>query len=361
MKNKNNTISGPLKMVLMTVCLTFSQVIVAQNTMLTEKNCSGQISDLNCYSRIIKNVARQENQNSDQRAKQKAYYEGKKIILDTYDQNACDQVRNYLMNSNYSEARDSINLNSLCATDKNDPQDRYRTITTMNEVSEQYITEINTKALTNTDSTLVNETRNLAYLMVGTVGLIWAMPESVSKWDKNDVTKAGFFNKYKQNVTNPPVWDKDDFVVNYVGHPISGAAYYTVARNSGLTKMESFGYSVLMSTFFWEYGFEAFAEKPSIQDLIITPVIGSIMGEVFYQWANKIKNNDGRVLGSKKIGKVALFVLNPAQELSQSLNKVLGSKVIQNAQTELVISRKRSIDPTLPPSNYIGLQLKFQW
>ncbi|MFZ2890098.1 DUF3943 domain-containing protein, partial [Sulfuricurvum sp.] len=52
-----------------------------------------------------------------------------------------------------------------------------------------------------------------------------------------------------------------------------------MARNDGLSIGESAAFSTLMSTFFWEYGYEAFAEVPSIQDLIFTPLVGSLFGE----------------------------------------------------------------------------------
>jgi hypothetical protein len=161
-------------------------------------------------------------------------------------------------------------------------------------------------------------------------------------------------------VTRRPVIDKDDPVVNYIGHPLAGAAYYTMARHTGLSEMESFGYSVLMSTFFWEYGFEALAERPSIQDLIVTPVIGSLLGELFYQAELSIRANQGELLGSRRVGKVAMVVLNPMGSISGGINKVLGSKFIQSAQSELVMRRRR-IPFTDIQSSYLGLEMKFQF
>ena len=99
-----------------------------------------------------------------------------------------------------------------------------------------------------------------------------------------------------------------------------------------------------------------------IQDLILTPVLGSLLGEMFYSWAKKIQNeNNGEVLGSKKLGKVILFLLNPAGGISNSINRVLNHKLIKNSKTELVMSRKRSIDPRVQNSNYIGIQLRFEY
>jgi len=287
-------------------------------------------------------------------------YQGQKIIVDTKDYEGCRQVKDYILQKQFKKIRNSESIENFC--DYTGESDRYKVITTMWESDERYVTQLNSKLLTSTDRNLLTETRNLSYLMAATMGLLWVLPESISKWDKEEIKNSGFLTKWKQNVSQKPVVDKDDFFINYVGHPISGAAYYTIARNLGYSKFESFGYSVMMSTFFWEYGVEALAERPSIQDLILTPVLGSLLGEMFYSWAKKIQNeNNGEVLGSKKLGKVILFLLNPAGGISNSINRVLNHKLIKNSKTELVMSRKRSIDPRVQNSNYIGIQLRFEY
>ena len=142
-------------------------------------------------------------------------------------------------------------------------------------------------------------------------GILWTMPESVSGWDKQDIKENGITKKWSQNVKAGPVWDEDDWVLNYVTHPYSGAVYFMTARSSGFTFMESFVYSAIMSTFFWEYGVEAFAEVPSIQDLIVTPVIGSVMGEGFFYAKKSILKSDKKILKSKVLGVTALILMDP--------------------------------------------------
>ena len=83
------------------------------------------------------------------------------------------------------------------------------------------------------------------------------------------------------------------------------------ARSSGFSALESFGYSVLMSSFFWEYGIESFAEVPSTQDLIITPVLGSVVGEGFFYAKKSITRHDRKILQSKFLGYTALFFMDP--------------------------------------------------
>lgn len=144
-----------------------------------------------------------------------------------------------------------------------------------------------------------------------TFGLLWVMPESVTNWDKEEIREKGLLWKWKQNVKAGPVWDQDNWVLNWVSHPYFGGIYYMTARSSGFTVLESFGYSAIMSTFFWEYGIESFAEIPSIQDLIITPVVGSAVGEGFFYAKKSILRHDKKVLKSKLLGYTSLFLMDP--------------------------------------------------
>ena len=145
-------------------------------------------------------------------------------------------------------------------------------------------------------------------------GILYLLPESVTNWDKDDA--SNIFKKWERNVREGPVKDKDDWFLNWITHPYWGAVYYMAARSSGLGILYSFGFSCFLSTVFWEYGIEAFAEVPSKQDLIITPVVGSIFGELFYLSKRKILNNDYKLLNSTKLGHVALFLMDPITEIS---------------------------------------------
>lgn len=149
-------------------------------------------------------------------------------------------------------------------------------------------------------------------------GILYSMPESVTNWDKEAMKENGITYKWKQNVKAGPVWDDDDWVLNWITHPYSGGVYYMTARSSGFTWFESFLYSAFMSTCFWEYGIEAFAEIPSKQDLIITPVVGSVIGEGFFYAKKSILRNDRRVLKSRFLGYTSLFLIDPFNTLLDS-------------------------------------------
>lgn len=155
---------------------------------------------------------------------------------------------------------------------------------------------------------------NTTLFMASTViafGVLWVLPEDVTNWDKEKMKEEGIFYKWEENVKAGPVMDEDDFFLNYVTHPWAGAVYYMTARSCGFKWYDSFTYSFIMSTFFWEYGIEAFAEIPSKQDLIITPVIGSMLGEGCFYAKKEIVKHDRRILKSRVLGITTLFLMDP--------------------------------------------------
>ncbi|MCW8327375.1 DUF3943 domain-containing protein [Photobacterium sp. SDRW27] len=158
---------------------------------------------------------------------------------------------------------------------------------------------------------LLGQSYTIFGLSLATVGLMTFLPESVTNWDDEDRDLSNLGKKWWDNVSAGPVWDQDAHYLNYIMHPYFGGVYYTAARHSGFNEWESFLYSATMSTFFWEYGVEAFAEVPSIQDIIVTPLFGAAVGEWMFQTEAGITSNGGEVMGSETLGDVSLFFLNP--------------------------------------------------
>jgi len=179
---------------------------------------------------------------------------------------------------------------------------------------------------------VAKDTVYLQFLLIGTIGVLYMMPDSVTNWDSSDNDQS-LSEKWKENVKAGPVMDEDDFVINYIGHPVSGAWYYTLARNDGYDELDSFLYSVFLSTFVWEYGYEAFAEIPSIQDLFSTPIIGSIMGEGMYYLEKQLDANHGIIWGSKYLGNVSYFFLNPFGQIANGMSDYLDMSVTMRFQT----------------------------
>jgi len=158
---------------------------------------------------------------------------------------------------------------------------------------------------------LLGQSYTIFGLSLATVGMMTLLPESVTSWDDEDRNLSNLGKKWWDNVSAGPVWDHDTHYLNYIMHPYFGGVYYTAARHSGFNEWESFLYSATMSTFFWEYGVEAFAEAPSIQDIIVTPLFGVAVGEWMFQVEAGITSNGGEVMGSETLGNVSLFFLNP--------------------------------------------------
>ena len=88
------------------------------------------------------------------------------------------------------------------------------------------------------------------------------------------------------------------------------------ARSCGFNFWRSALYGSIVSTVGWEFGIEAFMERPSIQDIFITPVVGSCIGEGFYRVKRWLVDNDFRVFGSPVLGGILAFLVDPVNEFT---------------------------------------------
>ena len=153
------------------------------------------------------------------------------------------------------------------------------------------------------------------------IGLLYVAPESISGWtpeQKDTYT----FEKWWDNVTHPVI-DSDDWYINYILHPYWGGTYFVRARERGLNSGQSFWYSTLLSTLY-EFGAEALFEKVSIQDLILTPTVGSIIGEYwFVPWRERIRAKEGPLTFWDK---TVLAVTDPLGAINATVDKWLGIK-----------------------------------
>ncbi len=213
---------------------------------------------------------------------------------------------------------------------------------------------------------LKEQTYTILGLSVATVGLMTLLPESITNWDDDDRDMSRLASKWWGNVKEGPVWDKDDHFLNYVMHPYFGGVYYTAARHAGYDEWKSFMYSFTMSTFFWEYGVEAFAEVPSIQDIIVTPVFGAAVGEIMYQQEQAIHANGGEVWGSKRFGSVNLFLLNPVGHIHYWITDWWKDDVDVNMNYTPWFGNQNAANYALDSgarydSQFVGLEVKLKW
>jgi len=93
-----------------------------------------------------------------------------------------------------------------------------------------------------------------------------------------------------KNLRTAPVYDKDPFSVNQIGHPYQGSIYYGFARSAGLEYWQSLIYT-LGGSFLWEtYGETT---PPSINDYISTTIGGSFIGEAAFRMASLVLEGGG--------------------------------------------------------------------
>lgn len=197
-------------------------------------------------------------------------------------------------------------------------------------------------------------------------GVLYIAPESVSGWD--DESKHDYsFEEWRDNVSTP-VWDEDRWWINYVLHPYWGGAYYIQARERGLNRMQSFWYSALISTLY-EYGVESLAEPVSIQDLVVTPLAGFLVGEyLFTPLRERIRAKPGELDWSDK---ATLFVTDPLGVMNAQADRLLGVKT--TLQWQPIVMRTpvpamgmdragvNSPSPARGARPVWGVQLRLEW
>jgi hypothetical protein len=127
-----------------------------------------------------------------------------------------------------------------------------------------------------------------ALLGAGTAWYWIDRERQVADWD---------FPSLQQRLTLEAVrFDNNDFWINFIAHPLDGAAAHALARGNHLSLAASFGYGMLTSLT-WEYVLE-FREKVSINDIIVTPVTGVVVGEFMHRLGQSL--NAPRPAGTER-------------------------------------------------------------
>jgi hypothetical protein len=145
------------------------------------------------------------------------------------------------------------------------------------------------------------------------MAIMLVLPESLTNYSCRSWAEA------KRNLhrawSQPPVWDSDSWEINFVGHPYVGSIYYNALRSQGASARTSFLFS-LGQSLFWEYGIEAMAEQPSIQDMLFTSSLGLIVGELSHRATIRLGRN-----GFSTLEKIAIMLINPAYVANNGFNK----------------------------------------
>jgi hypothetical protein len=127
-------------------------------------------------------------------------------------------------------------------------------------------------------------------------------------------------------------FDSNDFLTNAIRHPVAGTAYFHVARENGLPFFQSY-LSSFLASLFWEYFIEV-RELPSLNDIIMTPGAGMVIGESTYQLGRAF------AAGPPSLGNdLGAWLLSPIRSLND------------------LVAGRRVIGPGGPLERRVGLQL----
>lgn len=128
-------------------------------------------------------------------------------------------------------------------------------------------------------------------LLVTRVGLSVLWPDSfdVTRVEENART-------FRESWSEPPRldagggwlgWDGDPWTINLVGHGLMGSELYLTYRQAGHGGHVAWVMTALW-TLVWEYLVEAWHQRPSGLDLIVTTTAGPALGEARYQLYRRV-------------------------------------------------------------------------
>ncbi len=269
------------------------------------------------------------------------------FTVDTRDQHACAALKQIL--EKLSPARVEDKASQLC--DENS-EERVKSVLLIDEFdSDAFRSELNRNLLVASDKNLIDGTRDLALGKSPDTGILWSSSHGVAKWDQPKTSED------QSPLDRKPFQRSGADTVFKVAQPLASAATYTMARHQGKSPLESLGYSVATSTFFWEYSVEGMVQSPKVQDLLVKPFVGAVLGEYFYNLERRIDDNGGQIMGSKAAGSVAMVVLNPAGTLASAMNQAAGKRFVQKSRSDLML-RRYNVEGK--QANLVGIQFTFE-
>lgn len=104
--------------------------------------------------------------------------------------------------------------------------------------------------------------------------------------------------------------DGDPWTINVVAHGLFGSEMWSRVRQCGGGPLAAMAFTVGTSVA-WEYGVESFSKRPSAVDLVLTPVLGAVIGEGRYRALGWLR---GRPRGFwRRFGEILLDPLGEAE------------------------------------------------
>lgn len=109
--------------------------------------------------------------------------------------------------------------------------------------------------------------------------------------------------------------DGDPWWLNAVGHGLFGSELYQRSRACGADPLRALAFTALASAA-WEYGVEAFHQRPSAIDLVWTPLAGALVGELRHRGWRALRG-DSRA-PARGLNRVLMFALDPFGETERA-------------------------------------------
>lgn len=119
----------------------------------------------------------------------------------------------------------------------------------------------------------------------------------------------------EKSFTMPPQREEDHWTFNYMVHPYMGSLTYLASRNRGGKPLPSLFFSTVNSAMY-EYFVASSLQRPSINDMIITPLGGMLLGEGLFVW-KKYMLKDSYLTFTEKI---IYSIIDPYEVLRIRLN-----------------------------------------
>lgn len=138
---------------------------------------------------------------------------------------------------------------------------------------------------------------------------LWAFDRYIQRGDFAYIS----MNSVKENFRKGFKWDNDKLGTNMFLHPYNGSLYYNSARSNGFNYWQSALFAIGGSAM-WELFMEC--EYPSTNDIIATPIGGTVIGEVLFRASDAVI--DDRDTGASRFGReAAVFVISPMRGLTR--------------------------------------------
>lgn len=122
----------------------------------------------------------------------------------------------------------------------------------------------------------------------------------------------------KSSFFAPPFNDGDAFHINYIEHPLSGMATYLYYRALSFDRASA-GVGTFIGILFFEYTIEGFQQPPSLNDIILTPLLSSVFGILAEESSDLLSQRNSQFL------RALSYIVNPAKVLTTEGNMTVKS------------------------------------